>query len=385
MGGHFGQEYARTAYGFIVSPAGVRTDIAIFDDTENASSPWNVDWNVFWDAASQCNQENWSVEIRIPFSSLRYKNQEGTVSMGIILWRYIARNVEYDIFPPIPNKWQYSAYKPSKALDVNFEGIRARHPIYIRPYIIGGVEYNKVISSDSTGYMWQSQWQRDVGLDVKYSLTNNLIMDLTLNTDFAQVEADEQQINLTRFSLFFPEKRPFFQERSDLFDFRIPGGEHRIFHSRSIGIAEGQNVPIIGGVRLSGRTGPWEIGLIEMQTASTKITGEKLPSQNFGVFRLKSIVKEDGSYIGGMFASLVDSHGHHNLVAAADIDLSLKEPLFFKIKLARSMEPEKAWDQSLLGALVLHTRKRRGFSFGSNLVHIGKKSILEWDICLDGE
>ena len=363
----------RTAYGFIVSPAGVRTDIAVFDDAENVTSPWNTDWNAFWEAASQQNENSWSVEMRIPFSSLRYKNQDGSVSMGLILWRYRAYNVEYDIFPAIPNTWRYSAYKPSQALDVKFKGVKTKHPIYIRPYTIGGVEYKNVLNQDSTDYSLQSRWEKDAGLDVKYNLTNNLILDVTLNTDFAQVEADDQQINLTRFSLFFPEKRPFFQERADLFNFRIPGGSHRLFHSRTIGIIEGQNVPIIGGIRLAGRIGTWEIGLIEMHTAAMEINGERLLSENFGVFRLKNIIKDDGSYVGGMITSRMDFNGHYNFVMAADVDLSLKKPLYFKMKLAQSVEPESDWNKSLLGSVVLHTRKRRGFSFGFSASHIGRK------------
>lgn len=278
----------RTGYGFIVSPAGVRTDIAIFDDTENATGPWNIDWNAFWDAASIQNVDGWSVEVRIPYSSLRFKNGDGVVSMGLILWRYHAWNVEYDVFPAILNNWRFSAYKPSQALDVEFEGIKASHPIYIRPYIVGGAEQKNTLDNASMVYLLQNQWEKDAGLDVKYNLTGNLILDLTLNTDFAQVEADDQQINLTRFSLFFPEKRPFFQERSDLFDFRIPGGSHRLFHSRTIGIVEGQNVPILAGVRLTGRTGAWEIGFLEMQTAESMTNGEEIAAENFGVFRVSS-------------------------------------------------------------------------------------------------
>lgn len=306
----------RTAYGFIVSPAGVRTDIAIFDDAENVSSPWNIDWNSFWEANSSCNSNNWCVEVRIPFSSLRYKDNNGSVSMGIILWRYLASKKEFDVFPNIPNKWLYSAYKPSQALDINFEGIKELHPIYIRPYIIAGVEYSKVICTEYAVRTEQNQLRKDVGIDIKYNLTNNWVLDATLNPDFAQVEDDNYQINLTRFSLYLPEKRPFFQERSDLFDFRIPGGSHRIFYSRSIGIADGQNVPIIGGIRLTGRISKWEIGLIEMQTTSKEINSARFPSENFGVFRLKSIVKDDGSYIGGMVTSKINSKGVYNFVVA---------------------------------------------------------------------
>ena len=166
----------------------------------------------------------WSAEIRIPFSSLRFEAQGGGTLMGLILWRYIARRVEYDVFPAIPNNWRFSAYKPSQALDVRFDGIEAKHPLYIRPYVLGGVEQENRLHPTSQSYRLQNKWERDIGLDVKYNITSNLILDVTLNTDFAQVEADDEQINLTRFSLFFPEKRTFFQERADLFRFRLPGG-----------------------------------------------------------------------------------------------------------------------------------------------------------------
>jgi len=133
-----------------------------------------------------------------------------------------------------------------------------------------------------------------VGLDVKYNVTSNLTLDLTVNTDFAQVEADDQQVNLTRFSIFFPEKRQFFQERAGIFDFST-GGMNGLFHSRRIGLIDGESVRIFGGTRLVGRIGDWDIGVIDMQTDRTTVEGddglERRPSENFGVLRVRRRVK----------------------------------------------------------------------------------------------
>lgn len=364
----------RTASGFIVSSAGVRTDIAIYDDAETGSTPWNADWNAFWDAATHLDSDGWSAEIRIPFSSLRFKTSDGQIEMGLILWRYVAKNVEYDVFPAIPNKWSLSAYKPSQALDIRFKSIEEKHPLYIRPYVLGGLEQENVFKPSPLAYELQNRYRRTIGLDIKYNLTSNQVLDGTLNPDFAQVEADDQRINLTRFSLFFPEKRPFFQERADLFDFRIPVGGQKLFHSRTIGIREGQAIPIIGGIRLTGRIGNWHIGLLEVQTAQSEIEDESIASENIGVLRIKREVKNDGSFIGGMFTSRADLRGHYNIVTALDTDISLLAPhVYFKFKLAQSIEPGAQFEKSLMGSLTLESRIRRGFSYAFVARHTGSQ------------
>jgi hypothetical protein len=361
----------RTGYGFIVNSSGVRTDTAIVDDAETS---WNTNWNAFWDAAVCLNKDGWSAEVRIPFTSLRFKNQAGSTEMGLILWRYIARKVEYDIFPAIPNKWNFTAYKPSQALGIRFENIETKHPIYLRPYVMGGLEQEYVLSRFPFTYELHNHWRRKAGLDLKYNISSNLVLDLTLNTDFAQVEADDQQINLTRFTLFFPEKRPFFQERADLFDLRVPIGGQKLFHSRSIGIAQGESVPIIGGVRLTGRIGNWQIGCIEMQTANAYVNGQKIGAENFGVIRLKREVMHDGSYVGGMFTSRADFRGNYNFVFAADADLSLKAPYaYLKFSMARTYEPQTRASKSFMGAVVLESRIWRGFSYAFVARHIGSE------------
>ncbi|MBA7602147.1 hypothetical protein ES703_09233 [subsurface metagenome] len=159
----------------------------------------------------------------------------------------------------------------------------------------------------------------DLGLDVKYGLTSNLTLDLTLNTDFAQVEADDQKINLTRFSLFFPEKRLFFQERASTFEFGL-GGDSRLFHSRRIGIHEGNQVPIYGGARLVGRVGGWDVGIIDMQTAPLLDEDGQttLPSENLGVARLRRQVLNPYSYVGGMVTSRMGTDGSYNRAYGLD-------------------------------------------------------------------
>ena len=127
-------------------------------------------------------------------------------------------------------------------------------------------EQNSELNNDESAYQKVNKAAHEVGLDVKYGLTSNLTLDLTLNTDFAQVEADDQRVNLTRFSLFFPEKRQFFQERSSIFDFNFEGN-NRLFHSRRIGLNKGKPVRIYGGARLVGRVGNWDMGALTMQTA----------------------------------------------------------------------------------------------------------------------
>ncbi|MGI9174310.1 MAG: DUF5916 domain-containing protein [Rhodothermales bacterium] len=367
----------RTAFAFIVTPAGVRTDLAVANDAEGAERSWNFDWNTFWDAAVVRQGDGWDVEMRIPFSNLRFTpGADGGVEMGLILWRYLARNVEFTVFPEIPNLWDASAYKPSRALSVRFEGPQPKNPLYVKPYVLGGVDQESAFRTSEERYAFDSEMRRDVGLDVKYNITSNLVLDVTANTDFAQVEADDEQVNLTRFSLFFPEKRDFFQERADLFEFRLPGGDQRLFQSRRIGIVGGQSVPILGGARLTGQVGGWELGVLNMQTAQAQLGGldtldTEVPSENFGVLRLQRPVLDQGSYVGGLVTSRVDADGYYNVLSAIDADLRLWGADYLEIKLAHSAEAQSRFGQSLLAAIVLRRRIRRGFNFGLSAQSIG--------------
>lgn len=307
------------AMSFFTTPSGLRFDATVFNDAKPASDrpedmPINLSWNTFWDVAIARTTEGWFAEMRIPVSSLRFQDVEGKVVMGVIIWRWISRKNEVDIFPAVPQNWgQWSSWKASQAQEVEFHGLHSRKPLYVTPYILGGISQNYELNSTETAYDRLDDPEYEMGLDVKYGLTSNLTLDVTLNTDFAQVEADDMQVNLTRFSLFFPEKRLFFQERSSNFDFNL-GGPNRLFYSRRIGIYEGKPVRIYGGARLVGRLGAWDVGMLMMQTASV----EDKPSENFTVYRLRRRVFNPYSYLGGILTRRIGRDGSYNVAYGLD-------------------------------------------------------------------
>jgi hypothetical protein len=319
--------------GFFTTPSGLRWDGAVFNDakpTMPMDEPINLSWNTFWDVKVAVNGEGWFVEMRIPFSSLRFQDQNGQVVMGLLVWRWIARKNEQIVFPAIYPKWgMMSGWKPSQAQEIRLDGVHSGHPLYITPYALGGGGFSYDLNHAETEYVRTKNPTAEVGLDLKYGLTSNLTFDLTLNPDFAQVEADDQQVNLTRFSLFFPEKRLFFQERAAVFDFNF-GGPNRLFYTRRIGLYESEDededarvVPIYGGVRLIGRAGPWDLGVLNMQTAP--LAAVNLPSENFGVLRARRRVFNPYSYIGGMITSRIGRDGTYNEAYGLDGTFRLSE------------------------------------------------------------
>lgn len=305
---------------FITTPAGTRSDIALAHNMEGAFSAfWKPSWNTFWKTVSARDERGWFVEVRIPFSSLRFQERNGQVKMGLIVKRWIANKQEAIIYPAVSNQFGYwGQFKPSEARTIVFEDIKSHRPFYVTPYVLGSLHQFHTLNNNQTTYDRHDDPSFDAGLDIKYGLSNNFTLDLTLNTDFAQVEADNQQINLTRFSLFFPEKRRFFLERAGLFSFGA-NANHRLFYSRRIGLFEGRPIRILGGARLVGRKGPWDIGLLNMQTARTGISiGNTLPSENFGVIRLRRSIFNSNSYLGAMATSRVGLDGSYNLAYGAD-------------------------------------------------------------------
>jgi hypothetical protein len=304
---------------FLTNPSGLRSDCAVFDDAvikSPESSPFNFSWNTFWDVKTVKNGQGWFAEIRIPLSSLRFQDKEGRVTMGLTIWRWIARKTELIVFPAIFPKWgTYSAWKPSQAQEVLLEGVHSRNPLYITPYALAGYGQNNELNDEETAYIHSDRPTEEAGLDVKYGLTSNLTLDITLNTDFAQVEADDYQINLTRFDLFFPEKRLFFQERASIFNFSF-GEYNQLFYSRRIGIQEGEAVRLYGGTRLVGRVGSWDLGFLDMQTAPFQ--EDNLPSENLGVLRIRRRVFNLYSYVGGMATSRIGADGSYNAAYGLD-------------------------------------------------------------------
>lgn len=319
-----------TALSFSTTPTGLRTDRAISDDGQSV----NFDWNTFWDVEVAQNEEGWFAEFRIPFSSLRFQDRDGRVVMGLSFFRWIARNLEQSVYPAIPPRWGgISSFKPSQMQEVVLEGVQSTRPLYATPYVLGGGAQAFTLNEAATGYERIDTPAREMGLDLKYGLTDNLTLDLAVNPDFAQVEADEQQVNLTRFSLFYPEKRLFFQERSSAFDFSL-GGSDRLFHSRRIGLADGEQVRIWGGGRLVGRIGDWDVGALSMQTGAS----ESLSSENVGVLRLRRGVLNENSYIGGIATSRRGAGGTYNLTYGLDANLRLFDQDYLTLNWAQTFD-----------------------------------------------
>ena len=298
---------------FIVSAAGVRIDVAALNDAQG-EAPFNIAWNAFWEAETTISERGWDAEVRIPLSSLRFNSAGDFTTMGLGVYRYLARFNEMHVYPERRKNWGFfSFFKPSLAQEVVFEKIEPVRATYITPYVLAGSSRTNTLNEAETAYDFESGPTFDVGLDVKVGITSNLTLDLTANTDFAQVEADDQQVNLTRFSLFFPEQRLFFQERSTNFELNF-GQANRLFYTRQIGINDEEMVPLLGGAKIVGRVGKWDIGALNMQSGRQN----GLPSENFGVVRLRRQVLNSNSFAGGIVTTRLDENGGSNVGLGLD-------------------------------------------------------------------
>jgi len=320
---------------FVTNPNGLRSDATIMNDIVDEETDRNRSWNTFWDVKTSIGEQGWSAEFMIPISSLRFQTREGKTLMGIILVRWSPGKPELVTFPAVSPDYGTAYFKPSLSKVIEFEGLKPKKPVYIAPYIIGGVGQVNELNEDDTGYKMNSTPKLDAGGDIKYSITNNMTLDFSVNTDFAQVEADDQMINLTRYSLYFPEKRIFFLEKSDVFDFSFLGGNN-LFYSRRIGIYEGNAVRIYGGARMTGKIQKWDVGFLDMQTADF----EDNPSENFGVIRLKREVVNQNSFVGGMVTSRLGMNGTYNVAYGLDGKFRVKGDDYLILKLAQSFEDE---------------------------------------------
>jgi hypothetical protein len=319
---------------FGTTPGGIRFDQLVSDD----GTTLNASWDTFWDSKTKVTADGWFAEVRIPLSSLGFRTDaDGNAVMGLTVTRLVSRSGERVTFPEINPSVEFR--RPSVARDVLLRGVKSRKPLYVTPYVLTGVA-RKSVALQPNGFRTDSETTGDVGVDVRYPLSGNLTLDLTVNTDFAQVEADEQQINLDRFPLFFPEQRRFFQEGSGLFDFVTAGGA-RLFHSRRIGLTpDFVPVPVLGGARLVGRMGQWDVGFLEMQTGRQGAT----PPENFGVLRLRRPVLNPFSTVGMMLTSYSGA-GRSNFAGGVDASLRLVGDEYLTMKWAGSVDesdPERA-------------------------------------------
>jgi hypothetical protein len=299
----------RNGYNFYTNPLGARADQAVTDE----GNP-NLDWNPVWEARTGRFEGGWTVELGIPFKSIRYQQGTGQ-TWGIQIRRGIRRKNEWAHVTAVPASTggaQGILRVSSSATLVGLEPPPVSANIELKPYVISGVATDRLSTPAR-----DNEFDRDIGIDAKYGVTANLTADLTVNTDFAQVDVDEQQVNLTRFSLFFPEKREFFLEGRGIFDFGRGGGAGgggggfggadvtpSLFYSRRIGLNNARVIPIDVGGRLTGKVGPFSVGVVNIQTREQE--SARTPSTNFTVMRLRRDILRRSS-VGVIFTNRSES------------------------------------------------------------------------------
>jgi hypothetical protein len=311
----------RNGYIFYANAIGGMADSQVTDE-----GPPNADWNTVWEVRTGEFDGGWIIEMAIPFKSLRYQpGREQT--WGVNLRRVVRWKNEWSYLAQVPRALTTfrGILKVSSA--ATLEGMQVpsgSRNLELKPYALAGVSTDNTlrpaVSNDADGR---------IGGDVKYGITQSITADLTFNTDFAQVEVDEQQVNLTRFNLFFPEKRDFFLEGLGTFAFAGrasaglaagTGDTPYLFFSRRIGLDLGREIPVLAGGRVTGKAGNVTFGAINMQTGDDEAV--RVDGANFTVLRAKADVLRRSS-IGGMLTHRTATPGRIGENSAAGVDAAL--------------------------------------------------------------
>lgn len=308
----------RTAFSFTFTVAGVKGDEFI---SENGSS-WDSSWNPIWYGSSKLDDEGWTAELKIPFSQLKFGDAKEQV-WGLQVKRRIFRAEERSIWQRIP--LESSGYVSEFGELRGLLNIKPQKQLEIQPFVVN--QYDSYPKEVGNPYRDGSDYKFNGGLDAKIGITNDLTLDLTVNPDFGQVEADPGAIALDGFQIFFREQRPFFIENKNIFDYEFGSGQDNLFYSRRIGrnphgrpsLEDGEyadvpkNTTILGAAKFSGKTkSGWSLGLLESVTgkmyAEIDTNGEKRdelvePLTNYLVARAQKDFNNRNSYVGAIFTS----------------------------------------------------------------------------------
>ncbi|MDX1495243.1 MAG: DUF5916 domain-containing protein, partial [Longimicrobiales bacterium] len=291
-----------TVFSFFFNPGGAVRDIQSADDGRIN----NASWDAALDYETRVHDEGWTLELAIPWSQLRFAGADEEQVWGMNLLRRIRRKNEDATWAPMDRRWQIYVSSRGGRL-TGLDGLSPGRNLLIKPF---------ALASEPSGTLQAgADSELDAGLDLKYGLTPSLTMDLTVNTDFSQVEVDQEQVNLTRFSLFFPEKREFFLENAGVFQFGDQGNrqtrsgasdrDFTLFHSRRIGLTpSGSPLPILGGGRVTGAAGPVSLGVLNMQTRAEG----SFEAENFTVARVRGEPRP-GLSVGGILVNRTETGG----------------------------------------------------------------------------
>jgi len=362
----------RNGYIFEIGALGTQDD-ALFTDESLTLPDWN--WDGVYASETRVTEEGWVLEIAIPFTTIRFTDVEAP-EMGIAFERSIRRKNESVFWPHIGQEYRSGISQVSQyATLTGLQNIRRGRHVEVKPYAIGG---GQKFAGDT-----ETNGDAKAGVDVKYALTPNVTMDLTWNTDFAQVEADNVRINLTRFSLFFPEKREFFLERAGLFQFGALR-ETEVFFSRRIGLES----DIVGGGRVTGQVGALSMGALSLRTEEVTADGIVLPGAWSSVARMRANLGERTT-VGGIVTSK-ESSLSDNRVAGVDFDARFWSSSSFLLWAANVWDSEYVDSQGSTAAaqaeLTLRndlfvfeaTRTRIGPAFDPGLGFVPRPDQARW-------
>ncbi len=329
----------RNGYQFAINPGGAKWD----SQMSNEGRDQNQNWDGIWDVGTRIGEDGWYAEIEIPFKTLKFGPDE-LQNWGVNFQRRLRRRNENSYWAPLRRIHQLSRV----SMAGTYEGLQGLTPganIRIKPYALANMNKLADVRLDK---------DYDAGFDVKYGVTSGLTWDFTVNTDFSQVEADEQQVNLTRFNLFFPEKRDFFLENSGVFQFGSGntggggggGGGGRqnasqdmiFFFSRQIGLSPaGDAIPLLAGTRLTGRVGDWSVGALNIQQREQGLS----PSTNFTSLRARRDILAN-SDLGVMFLNKDPNGRDYNRAFGADANFRFFRDLTFNVAGAKQRDAELA-------------------------------------------
>jgi hypothetical protein len=317
----------KNGYFFATNANGVRVDALVSDEGDD----FNVEWNGVWNVKARRTEEGWTAEMEIPFSTLRFSPDQEAWGMNVR--RLVRRKGEESYWAALPLEADIARMSLAGRL-TGLEGMSPGLNLRVKPFAVASGRESLASQDNSRIEGDGIQTDSNKGVDVKWGVGRGLSLDLTVNTDFAESQVDEQQVNLSRFSLFLPERREFFLENAGIFEFGPralwTSPVMRPFFSRRVGLTEdGEAVPIEWGTRLTGRTGPWSVGLLDAQTGGGEGDGD-----NWGVLRVKRRVGEEWSV--GLLSTRHAADGHENRVYGLDADWNPTARLKVRSFLAQS-------------------------------------------------
>jgi len=370
----------RSGYYFITNPHGSKRESVL----ANEGRDYNPNWDGVWWCKAEVNVEGWFLEIAIPWKTLRFTEKDASV-WGINFARMIRRKNEHVFWQLIPRDLgRGGVFRLSEAGTLQgLSGLKMGGNLELLPYFLGGLE-------DDVNTSFDTDALSDIGLDTKIAVTANMALDLTLNTDFAQVEADQEQVNLTRFSLYYPEKREFFLEGAETFSFGSAGIQrwhHRtpdmsLFYSRRLGLVDGHEARIIGGAKMVGKVGQYRLGVLNMFTDDVTYVDDegktvKVNATNFSVFRISRDVLRRGS-LGLMLLNKEEIRSeHYNRSVGIDGHLPLSDYFTVSGYLAGTFGPDLVEDGEQLDMNKQNLAAKLSLDYNSDLWQF---SGSYWDI-----